>query len=373
MKPHGNAAWIGALLLAMVLAVFPGAAVRAQDGSAPGWELNYASDRAAQILKPSVVFVETRFDEPRNDTRFALWNYYRGSRPLYGLYGSGFIYKDPKYVITTPFLLTHAKYIKVVTVDGKSFPAKLVDDDDVFKTAVLEVDWGHEYVPQPAPLADSDQLRLGQPVSIMGYDNMGWDFVSTVGVISAIRKELPTVDEPTEQYIQFDAAYQFSMMGGPLADIDGRVVGIVYGTVEDFNQSNINLAVPVNDVVRVADRIIAGEAKQPWFGAEVLWMTDQIRLLNRVPERIEEGVFITYVEPGSPADLAGLKPGDLVLALDGTRLEHMFDWNAFMRRLDIGQLVAVTYWRFTPGVSDRPEATAGDVFDTLVQVLERVE
>ena len=372
MWPHARAAWLCGLLVAcaVALAAIPSLA---QDDVATGWQLNYAADVAARVLKPSVVFIETRFDKPRIDEDYAIWSYLRGARPLYGLYGSGFIYKDPKYVITAPFLLTDAEYIRVITYDGKTFSAKLVDDDDVFKTAVLEVDWGHDYQPVPAQLGNSEMLRLGEPVSILGYETQGRDYVATVGVISAIRKEIPSVDEPTEQYIQFDAAYQLAMMGGPLSNVRGEVIGIVYGTVLDFYQSNINLAVPVNDLARVADRIIAGEFKTPWFGAEPLFMTDQIRALNQVPPRIGAGIFITYIDPGSPAELAGLKAGDVIVALDGNPIAYQFDYSSFWRRVDIGQVVTVSFWRFTPGVSDAAGSTGGDVFDTVVQVLEKPE
>ncbi len=367
MRPLSKAAWLCSLLLALATAYSANAQV------APGWELNYASDQAAQSLKPSVVFIETRFDQPRNDTEYAIWSYLRGARPLYGLYGCGFIYKDPKYVITTPFILSHAEYIRVITAEGRSFSAKKVGTDDVFKTAVLEVNWGHSYEPVPAPLADSDMLRLGEPISITGYSERGQDYSSTVGVISAIRKELPGVEEPTEQYIQFDAAYQLAMMGGPLSNVNGEVVGIVYNTVMDFNQSNINLAVPINEVVRVADRIIAGKAKRPWFGVETIFLTDQIRLLNKVPARIETGMFVTYVDPGSPADLAGMKAGDVIVTLDGNPILYQFNYSAFFRRIEINQLVNVGYWRFTAGVSDNPNAAGGDVYETVVQILEYPE
>jgi S1-C subfamily serine protease len=370
MRPLSKAAWLCSLSATLAILAMCGAAYAQAQTS---WQLNYASDKAAQALKPSVVFIETRFDQPRNDTEYAIWSYLRGARPLYGLYGGGFIYKDPKYVITTPFILSHAAYIRVITSDGHAFSAKKVGEDGTFQTAVLEVDWGHQYVPTPAPLADSDNLMLGEPICITGYGERGRDYSSTVGVISAIRKELPGVDEPTEQYIQFDAAYQLSMMGGPLSNTNGEVVGIVYNTVLDFNQSNINLAVPVNDVARVADRIIAGKAKRPWFGVETILLTDQIRMLNKVPGRIANGMFITYVDPGSPADLAGLKAGDIILALDGKVIQYQFDYSAFFRRIEVDQIINVNYWRFTAGISDDPKAKGGDTYDTVVQILEYPE
>lgn len=364
------------VLAAALLAGFlPVQAVSAQEegGYGPGWETSYSADVAAQKLKESVVYVETRFDRPRNDDIYAAWGSFRGARPLTGLFGTGVVYKDSQYVITSPFLMEHADYVRVVTWDGRSFPATIEGKNDPFKTAVLKVDWGHDYEPEPAAFGDSDKLNLGEPIAILGRSEEGLDFLSTVGVISAIRKELPTVDEPTEQYIQFDAPYYLPMMGGPLSDVNGTVIGIVYNTVTDFYGTNINFAVPINDVMRAADDIIAGRAKRPWFGVETILVTPQIRALNHIPERIESGMFITYVEPGSPADLAGLKAGDLILSLDGKPIREQFDYSAFFRRIYIDQVIEVEYWRFTPGISDNPNVTGGDVFHTVVQILEYPE
>jgi len=363
------------LVMVAVAGLLPVAAVRAQEGGSygAGWDINYSADVAAQKLMKSVVYVETRFDRPRNDNIYAAWGSFRGARPLMGLFGTGFIYRNSQYVITSPFLLEHADYVRVVTWDGKSFPATVEGTDDTFKTAVLKVDWGRDYEPRPAALGDSDKLKLGEPIAILGRSEEGRDFLSTVGVISAIRKELPTVDEPTEQYIQFDAPYYLPMMGGPLSDTEGKVIGIVYNTVTDFYGTNINFAVPINDVIRVADDIIAGRAKRPWFGIERIILTPQIRALNRIPERIENGMFITYVEPGSPADLAGLMAGDLILSLDGNPIREEFDYSSFFRRIYVDQVIEVEYWRFVPGVSDNPDATEGDIFRTVVQILEYPE
>lgn len=358
------------IFLAIVcLSLYGAVKLMALEGGTRGWELEYSADVAAEKLMKSVVFVETRFDKPRNEDAYAPWAYFRGGRPLMGLYGSGFIYKDPKYVITVPFILENAEYIRVVTWDGKSFPAKLKGKNEAFKTAVLEVQWGRSYQPQPAQLADPTRIRIGQPVAICGRSEQGRDYICTVGVISAIRKEIPTSKVPTEQYIQFDAAYSLPMMGGPLANADGEVVGIVYGTVTEFGGTNVNLAVPVDDLAMAADRIIAGKTQNPWVGVEVLALTSQIRQLNKVPDRITGGLFISYVEPGSPADLAGLRAGDLILAVNDAPIAQEFDLKSFLRRVEIGQVIRVRYWRFTQGVSDNPRAREGDIFETIVQVL----
>ncbi len=345
----------------------------AQDTGAKGWELEYSAEVAAEKLLKSVVLVETRFDKPRNDDKYLPWAYFRGGRPLKGLYGSGFVYKDPRYVITNYFILDNAEYIRVVTWDGKAYPAKLKAKSEPFRIAVLEVDWGPNADVVPVKLASPDDLAVGEPISITGRSETGRDYVSTVGVISAIRKQIPTVEVPTEEFIQFDAAFSLPMTGAPLVNVRGEVVGMVSGTVTEFGGSNINLAVPVGDLEMIADRIIAGKTETPWSGMEGMVLTPQIRMLNKIPERISQGLFVTYVEPGSPADISGLKPADVILSLDDTTITQVFDYNAFMRRVEVGQVIHIKYWRFVPGVSDNPSATGGDIFETVMQIVPAPE
>ena len=83
-------------------------------------------------MRPSVVAIETRFDQPRLDDAYAFWQYFRGPRPLYGLWGTGFIYKDPQYVITAKFLMEHAKFVRVILDDGRSYSAEVVGDNGDF-------------------------------------------------------------------------------------------------------------------------------------------------------------------------------------------------------------------------------------------------
>src|SRR5688572_91014 len=85
---------------------------------------------ATSLVRPSVVAVETRFEEPVLDDDYIYWQYMRGPRPLYGLWGSGFIWEDPNYVITTSFLMDRAEFIRVILEDGRSFKAELVGENE---------------------------------------------------------------------------------------------------------------------------------------------------------------------------------------------------------------------------------------------------
>jgi serine protease Do len=331
---------------------------------------------ASAMVMPSVVGIETRFKEPELKDDFVYWQYFRGARPLYGLYGTGFIYKDPQYVVTTSFLMTDAQFVRVLLADGRSYKAEIVGENEDLDIAVLKVDWGPDMKPVAARLADSNRLRLGQPMAIVGRALSGVDTFATAGIISAIRKEMPGVKEPTDQFLQFDAPFDFSYIGGPIVDVFGNVIGMVKGTSE--KGTNINLGIPINDLVDYADRIIGGDAKGIWFGVETQILTEGLKQAGFAPrqfdwngdnktEDITFGTWVSYVDPNSPADIAGLRAGDIIMELDNTKIKYKYDWDSALRSYRIGQLVYVEFLRNDPvkGAWSRQQAQ--------VQILEDPE
>ena len=329
---------------------------------------------ATAMVRPSVVAVETRFDEPRLDSGYEYWQYMRGARPLYGLWGTGFIYKDPQYVITTSFLMSHAEYIRVILDDGRSYEAELIDRDGTFDVAVLKVDWGPDLEPISPSFGDSDALKLGQPIAIVGKALNSVDTFATSGIISAIRKNLPRSEEPTDKFLQFDASFELSFTGAPLIDIEGNVIGMV----EDTVGTNLNLGVPINDIIHIADKIIAGEVVDIWHGLECVRLNKGIIDWGGAPrnfdwdgdgeeEEVDYGFWVSHVEEGSPADIAGMKPGDTIVEVDGVFLKYEHDWDTFLRELKVGQLVFVEFIR-------KNEVTGEFYRDrSQIQILEREE
>lgn len=364
--------WTRWLVGVSVLALLAASAAFAQD------ELEYRPEQAVaaatSMVRPSVVAVETRFDEPRLEDGYEYWQWMRGARPLYGLWGTGFIYKDPQYVITTSFLMSHAEYIRVILDDGRSFAAELVGEDDDFEVAVLKVDWGPDLEPISPPFGDSDRLKLGQPIAIVGKALNSVDTFATAGIISAIRKKIPHTDEPTDKFLQFDASYELSFTGAPLVDIGGKVIGMVDRAVG----TQINLGVPINEIVNVADKIIAGIVTETWFGVEARKLVSGIIDWGGAPrnfdwdgdgeeEEVDFGYWVSWVEPGSPADIAGLMAGDTIVQLDDQFIKFDYDWDSYARNFVVGQLIFVHFIR-------KNEAT-GEFYrsQTQVQILEKIE
>lgn len=362
---------LGALGMALALA----APISAFAQIGGNYRPDTAVSTAVAIVRPSVVAIETRFKEPILDDDYAYWQYLRGARPLYGLWGSGIIYKDPQYVVTTAFLMDNAEYIRVILDDGRSYQATLVGKNDDLEVAVLKVDWGPDLSPIAPPFGNSDKLALGQPIAVVGKALNSVDTFTSFGVVSAIRKEVPGTELPTDEFLQFDASYELSFVGGPIVDVNGNVVAMVDRTVQDFSLTNINLAVPINEVTLAADRIISGDNLEIWFGAEVQAMSQAIIEIGGAPktfdwnndgkpEPLDAGMFVTYVDPLSPADIAGVKPGDIIMELDNKRMKYDFDWDSSLRDLRVGQLIVAKFIRKTgTGQWQRLE--------TQVQVLQK--
>ncbi|MEP0813516.1 MAG: serine protease [bacterium] len=336
--------WSCALFSALFMSFCAGAAF-AQSGATDKWDLVKAVHGAAEKLAPVVVSVETRFDKPRTSSDYLYYDAFRGARPTYGLYGSGILYKG-KYVLTCDDITEYMEFGRVELSDGRSFPAKLLGENSTFHVAVLELEIpGNLKLPQPSFLP-SDKIRLGMPAAVVGRSLNAKDTFATEGVVSAIRKRTIGSDIPTEEFIQFDANFELTFTGGALADVNGNIFGMVYGT----SGINLNLAVPIDEVLRVADKIIAGDERVAWFGADLIERSENIDVINgfhKAPYKLgfTDGLFVTYVEPASPADLAGLQAGDVVETVNGKRFDYLIEFTIMKRRFEIGQQVKVVYWR----------------------------
>jgi S1-C subfamily serine protease len=358
--------WIAGIAAGAVLC--PALAL-AQGG--PGNRPEDAVSAATALVRPSVVAIETRFDEPRLDDAYVFWQYFRGPRPLYGLWGTGFVYKDPQYVVTAKFLMEHAEYVRVILDDGRSYAAEVVGDNDDFNVAVLKVDWGPDLEPISPSFGDSGKLKLGQPIAVVGKSLNSVDTFATAGIISALRKELPNNKERTDKYLQFDASYELSFIGAPIVDIAGKVVGMV----RDTAGTNLNLGVPINEVVAAADKIISGDTTETWFGVETQFITKGIIDAGYAPrefdwdsngkaDEVDFGKWVSYVEPNSPADIAGLQTADLIYMLDDVFIKDEYAWYAYTRDFQVGQLINVKFIR--------KNAATGkwEALQTQVQILE---
>lgn len=237
--------------------------------------------------------------------------------------GSGFLYDDQGHIVTNYHVVENAEEVVVTFSDGRSFPAEIVGVDPSSDLAVVRV--RAENLPRPLPLADSNQLRVGQFVIAIGSP-FGQVGTMTMGIISALGRVIQSPDGRfIGEAIQTDAAINPGNSGGPLLDLQGRVIGVNSQIISPSQASaGIGFAVSSNTVRRVVPHLIAeGRYPHPWLGVEVLPLTPEwVRALRQVGMEVpvEEGLLVLSVVRGGPADRAGIRGGDQIARIGGYRV-----------------------------------------------------
>jgi Do/DeqQ family serine protease len=246
---------------------------------------------------------------------------------------------DPKgYILTNNHVIENAQEIIVRLSDQRKFTARLVGRDPKTDLAVLKVD-----APRPLPVAelgDSNQLRVGQWAIAIG-NPFGLDRTVTVGIVSATARTRVGVTQ-YDNFIQTDASINPGNSGGPLLNIDGKVVGI--NTAIVAAGQGIGFSIPINQAREVMQQLITrGRVVRGWLGIVIQDLTDQLAGSFGVNER--EGVLVADVMKGSPADAAGLKPGDIVVELGGSPIKEVPDLQRRVAAVRPGQTMKLTVIR----------------------------
>jgi serine peptidase DegS len=226
--------------------------------------------------------------------------------------GSGVIVDDSGHIVTNHHVIANADSIRVQLADGRVADAKIVGRDPDTDLAVLKID----VTPLPvAVFGRSDLLKVGDVVLAIG-NPVGLSQTVTHGIVSATSRQQLGI-APLEDFIQTDAAINFGNSGGALVDATGALVGINTAIVaKNIGVEGIGFAIPVNMVRGVLSEIIAhGRVIRGWIGIVPEDLSDdQARQLGLA----QSGVVIGNLYVGSPAQQAGLQPGDLLTEIDGT-------------------------------------------------------
>jgi Do/DeqQ family serine protease len=275
---------------------------------------------AAQRSMPAVVHIFTTkggrnqrnplFDDP-------LFRHFFGERPDNGPsesgLGSGVIVSPDGYVLTNNHVIETADAIEVALNDGRKFAARLVGRDPETDLAVLRID-GEAVLPA-ITFSASDSLAVGDVVLAIG-NPFGVGQTVTMGIVSALGRSQLGINT-FENYIQTDAAINPGNSGGALVDGAGSLVGINTAIYSRSGGSlGIGFAIPVSIARNVLEQIVAtGEVVRGWIGVEIQELTPE--LAASFGYRDASGALIAGVLRGSPADRAGVRPGDVLVALDG--------------------------------------------------------
>jgi serine protease Do len=251
--------------------------------------------------------------------------------------GTGFIVDSRGLILTNQHVVDAAERVMVKLSDGRSFRATVVGADADLDLAVLKVDAG---VPLPElPLGNSDELRVGEWVCAIG-NPYAYEHTVTVGVVSFVGRKL--FDQSLDQYIQTDAAISFGNSGGPLLNTAGEVVGI--NTAVSRQASNIGFAIPVNQAREVLPQLVeTGRVARGYLGVALRAVDADLRQALGLGATV--GAIVEDVTPGSPAARAGLRPYDVITAIDGKPVDSDQAMVRVVSRGVPGQPARVQYLR----------------------------
>lgn len=252
--------------------------------------------------------------------------------------GSGFIVRSDGYVLTNNHVIAGAKEIDVTLADGRKFKGKVMGRDPRYDLAVVKIDaTGLPTV----ELGDSEKIRPGAFAIAIG-NPYGLQHTVTAGIISGLARSIDGDPKEAGMYIQTDAAINRGNSGGPLIDIEGRVVGINTAIIPEAQ--GIGFAIPVNVAKDVLDDLIKGKKiVYPWIGVKLQEVTDELAEYFGLREKT--GVAIAYVYPDSPAEKANLQEGDIILKLNGRKIESLTQLQNEVRGRKAGDKVMLLVWR----------------------------
>lgn len=228
-------------------------------------------------------------------------------------FGSGVIIDASGYILTSNHVIESAGKIEVKLSNEKKFVAKLVGQDKETDLALIKVD---SDTPLPAaPMGDSDRLKPGQWVMAIGNPFV-YDHTVTVGVISALNRDLGT--NIFDNFIQTDAAINFGNSGGPLLNVKGEVIGI--NTLISSQGTGIGFAIPINTAREIIPQLKQkGKVSRGFLGLVPQQVTPELQ--QSLELKTAEGVIVSSIQKGSPADHAGLKRYDVILEIDAAKVE----------------------------------------------------
>ena len=255
--------------------------------------------------------------------------------------GSGFIIDKKGLIVTNNHVIYGAEDI-VVTVNGTTeYKAKVIGKDPYMDLAVLEIESDESF--KPVSFGDSDKARIGDWVIAIG-NPFGFGGTVTSGIISSRNRDIGLTRY--DDFIQTDASINQGNSGGPLFDLNGKVIGINTAIIAPGQSGSIGIgfAIPANPASKVIKQLIKfGETKRGWLGVRIQEVTKEIADVEKLEK--PEGALVASVSENSPADIAGIKAGDIILEFDGKKVDTMRKLPKLVAQTEVGKRVKIVIWR----------------------------
>lgn len=306
-------------------------------------EISRASQMVSLRIAPSVVIVNVNSAPASEEalTEDELLQRF-GQRPHDALgQGSGVVISQDGYILTNHHVVRDAQEIRVTFSDGRRLPAERAGVDNLTDLALLKVN-AQDLI--PAEWGDSDGLQVGSLIWAVGSP-FGLERSVSFGILSA-KNRGGIAGSPHQDFLQTDAAVNPGNSGGPLVDVQGKVVGINTAIVGQ-TYSGVSFAIPSNVAQQVADRLKqGGYVPRAWLGVELSSVSDeQARRLGMPQAR---GAYIARIVRNlqdSPAHRAGLQPGDVVMRWNGAEIAEPAMLSQLVAKSQIGATIPVQVWR----------------------------
>ena len=252
--------------------------------------------------------------------------------------GSGFIIDKDGYVVTNNHVIEDADQIKVKLGDEKEFEAEVVGRDPSTDLALLKIKSANHDFPA-VKLGDSSQMKVGQWVVAIGSP-FGLERTVTAGIISAKGRVIGS--GPYDDFIQTDASINPGNSGGPLLNLKGEVIGI--NTAIVATGQGIGFAIPINLAKGIITQLKSGgEVTRGWLGVAIQDVNQEMADYYGIESK--KGVFVADVFKGDPADAAGIKPKDIIVEVNGQKVETTRQLTALVANIPVGQSAKVKVMR----------------------------
>jgi len=247
--------------------------------------------------------------------------------------GSGFIIDKEGYIVTNNHVIEDADKIKVKLKNGEEFDAEIVGRDPNTDIALIKIKSKNNL--PVVKLGDSDALKVGQWVVAIGSP-FGLEHTVTAGIVSAKGRVISS--GPYDDFIQTDASINPGNSGGPLINMKEEVIGI--NTAIIASGQGIGFAIPINHAKRIVEQLkSSGEVTRGWLGVGIQDLSEELAEYYGIKDK--KGVLITEIFPGDPADEAGIKPKDIVLSINGKKVENTRELSKLVADISVGDTVKI--------------------------------
>lgn len=268
--------------------------------------------------------------------------------------GSGWVIDSEGIIVTNNHVVEGAKTVTVTLDNNETYEAKQIHTDPLTDLAVIKIDARNL---SALKIGDPSFMRVGDWVIAIG-NALGEGISATNGIIS--RKDVSIeVDEGQTLYdlIQTNAAINPGNSGGPLVNLAGEVIGITSAKLSAVGVEGMGYAISSNAAMPIIKALINnGYVVRPWMGVVLDTVNQVTAMFNRLS--VDEGALITQLAAGSPADLAGLREGDVIVSVDDKQIASAQELIQEIHSRNVGQSVKITYWR---------EANKETTFVTLIE------